>query len=288
MSAYRHPVERFVQIVKLIRPLNCLPAIIGIWVGAHLTWFSPQYLTPAITSLAVFLICGAGNALNDYLNVEIDRVNRPERADVQNDLSRRYTLVIIIALNAVAVLIALTVNREVTILALAAIILLVAHNLYLKKVPVAGNVVVSILAGLTFVAGGMAIDTRFALELPGPLIGFVFVFLFYLVWEMVKDVGDVNGDRLAGVRTLPQVIGMEKSLLVALGLFLLLTILTFVPILAGWYGGWYKIIAVYIVELPLLAFLILLWGNPTHAMLRTGSKVLKVGMGLGIVALILG
>ena len=102
-----------------------------------------------------------------------------------------------------------------------------------------------------------------------------------------KDVEDIEGDRAAGIRTLPQIIGAEKSLAVALILFLLLILFTFLPIMYGWYGAWYKVVAIYVVELPLLGFLIFLWGNPSPQMLKFASRWLKAGMALGIVALVL-
>ena len=55
----------------------------------------------------------------------------------------------------------------------------------------------------------------------------------------------------------------------------------------GWFGPAYKIITVYIIDLPLLAFLIFLWGNPSRKMLKLGSVWLKIGMALGVVALAL-
>jgi geranylgeranylglycerol-phosphate geranylgeranyltransferase len=161
------------------------------------------------------------------------------------------------------------------------------YNFRLKSIPVLGNLAVSFLAGLTFVTGGVAVDFYFAFDLPGPLIAFIFAFLFHLVREIVKDVQDIEGDRAVGISTLPQVIGVQKSLLIVLALFFVLVLLSFLPLLYGWYGTPYKIVAIYVMELPILGFLIFLWGNPTPVMLKVASGVLKAGMALGIVALLL-
>ena len=67
----------------------------------------------------------------------------------------------------------------------------------------------------------------------------------------------------------------------------MLTILTYIPILARWFDQPYETITVYIVDLPLLVLLILVWGNPTRRMLAIGSTALKIGMVLGLVALVL-
>ncbi len=269
-----------------MRPVNCLLAMVGVWVGAYLTWFKPLFYAPGITGFAAFLVCGAGNAVNDCVDIDIDRINRPNRVLVKGTLSRRYALILAAVLNLAAVGLAMTVSREVTVVGMITVALLYMYNFRLKSVPVVGNVAVAFLAGLTFVTGGIAVDFYFAFDLPGPLVAFVFAFFFHLVRETVKDVQDIDGDRAVGISTLPQVIGVQKSLMFALALFFLLVILSFLPLLYGWYGTWYKIIAIYVMELPILGFLIFLWGNPTPVMLRIASVVLKAGMVLGIAALL--
>jgi geranylgeranylglycerol-phosphate geranylgeranyltransferase len=281
-------MDRLLDTIRLLRPFNGLLAMLGVWIGAYLTWHAPLYYAPAIAGLAAFLICAAGNAINDLVDIEIDRVNRPQRVLVKGTLSRRYVFWLAHALNLVSVGLALTVSYEITALALATIGLLHLYNYRLKRVPLVGNVTISLLAGLTFVTGGIAIDPYFAFDLPGPLIGFVFAFCFHLVREIIKDVEDIAGDQAAGIRTLPQVIGIGKALVVVLAVFVVLILLTFMPALLGWFGKWYKIIAVYIVELPLLAFLIFLWGNPSVRMLKIGSRLLKAGMVMGMAALLAG
>jgi geranylgeranylglycerol-phosphate geranylgeranyltransferase len=171
--------------------------------------------------------------------------------------------------------------------AVITVLLLYLYNYRLKKVPLLGNTVISLLAGLTFITGGVAIDYNMAFYLPGSLIAAVFAFFFHLVREIIKDVHDIEGDRAAGIRTLPQVIGEQKSVMVALALFFALVLLTLAPVLYGWFGYWYKIITIYVVDLPILGYLIFLWGDPTRRMLVIGSALLKAGMALGILALVL-
>ncbi|MGH8016481.1 MAG: UbiA family prenyltransferase, partial [Candidatus Zixiibacteriota bacterium] len=131
------------------------------------------------------------------------------------------------------------------------------------------------------------VDTVLTFTLPGPLIPATFAFLFHLAREIVKDVEDIEGDRLHGVKTLPQIVGVSRAILTALGVFFFFSILSFVPVFQGWFGRAYEIIALYLIDLPTLLLLIFIWGNPTPKMLRMGSAALKGGMVLGILALIL-
>ncbi|MEW6413354.1 MAG: geranylgeranylglycerol-phosphate geranylgeranyltransferase [Candidatus Zixiibacteriota bacterium] len=278
---------KLLETLKLIRAVNCLIAMAGVWVGAYMTWLRPVYYAPAAAGLAAFLICAAGNIINDLLDIEIDRVSHPGRVLVKGTVSTRYALILSICFNVVAIGLALTVSLPLTGLAVIVICLLYLYNYRLKKIPLAGNVVISLLAGLTFLTGGFAVDYRMALYLPGPLIAAVFAFFMNLVREIIKDVHDVEGDRALGVKTLPQVIGEQKAIMVALSLFFALVLLTLAPILSGWFGKWYKIITVYIVDLPILGFLIFLWGDPNRRMLAIGAALIKVGMALGVLALVL-
>ena len=258
----------------------------GVWIGAYLTWLQPVYYGPLISGFSAFLVCAAGNILNDLRDIEIDRINRPERVLVRGAVSLRFAWLLTIGCAVVAVILAIAVNLFVLAAVTVALLLLLAYDFGLKKIPVIGNLTIAVLSALVFITGGLAVGPKLALVLPGPLIPAVFAILFHMVREIIKDVEDINGDRRLGIKTLPQVIGVSPSLLIALLLFFVLVILTYIPIVEGWFGRAYEIITVYVVDLPLLALLIFVWGNPTPKMLRVGSVGLKFGMLLGLVALL--
>lgn len=276
---------KIIDSLLLIRVLNCLLASAGVLIGAHLTWLQPAYYGPMVASMVAFLVCAAGNVLNDICDLEADRINHPYRVLVSGSLSPRTAWIIFGFCNSSAIGLACLVNRPVLLIAILAIVLLVLYNLYLKRIPLVGNIAVATLSGLTFMTGGLAVDYPLAMTLPGPLIPAIFAFLFHLVREIIKDVQDMAGDRQAGVTTLPHLIGASASLLVSLGLFFLLTLLTAIPVLTGWFDKAYEIIVIYMVDLPLLVLLIFIWGNPTSGLLKAGSIGLKIGMLLGLIAL---
>ncbi|MFQ5500519.1 MAG: geranylgeranylglycerol-phosphate geranylgeranyltransferase [Candidatus Zixiibacteriota bacterium] len=277
----------FFQTLKLIRTVNCLLAMVGVGVGAYLTGGPPSFYAALMTSISAFLVCAAGNVVNDLVDVGIDRIIHPARPLVMGTVTRRYASILSIVATTLGIGIGLTVSAAVTGIVVGAACLLAAYNFGLKRIVVVGNVSVAALSALTFVAGGVAVDPRAAFSLPGPLVPAAFAFLFHMVREIVKDVQDMEGDRTAGIRTLPQVIGVSRALIAALVLFLLLSIITLIPSVFGWYGGYYEIVAVYLMDIPLVALLVLIWRNPTPTLLRVGSTALKFGMGLGIVALLL-
>ncbi len=260
----------------------------SVGLGAHLTWLQPVYYGPFVGALAAFFVCAAGNVMNDILDIPIDRINRPKRVLARGGLSVRFAWVVAGFCTFCALICAIAVNWVVTVTVVVALLLLAAYNLWLKRMLLLGNLAIAVLSALTFMTGGWAVDFKLAMVLPGPLIPAVFALLFHLVREVLKDVEDIEGDRRIGVKTLPQVIGISRSLISTLVLFFVLALLTYIPVLAGWFGRTYEVIIVYVVDLPTLAMLILIWGNPSPRMLKLGSMGLKIGMGLGMIALLVG
>lgn len=260
---------------------------IGVWIGAFMTWSDPIYYGPMIASLAVFLICVCGNSIGNILNVEGEHVNHTSRALIKGTFSAGFSLVIAIVCDLGAIMAAISVNWQVAVIVVVALILIVAYNFKLKRVPLVGNIVMALLGGLTFVTGGLAVNPIWIWELPGPLIPAVFIFLLLLVLEILKDVENIDSDSKIGITTFPQVVGARSALLIAIGLFVVLVSFTIVTVLAEWFDVAYKIIAVYIIDLPLLVLLILVWSNPSIGMLKASSVCLKLGIALVIVTMII-
>lgn len=275
------------DIFRIIRIVNCLLAMIAVGVGAYMTERSPVYYGPLVAALAVFFVCAAGNIFNDIVDIDIDRINRPRRVLVRGAMTARqaYYLAGLCAL--ASLILATAVNYQVFVLVVVALSTLAAYNLGLKRVPLLGNIMIALLAGLTFLTGGWAADPEFVFVLPGPLVPALFGFLIHLDREILKDIQDKEGDKITGVSTLPMIIGDSRALLIVIGIFVMLVLATIYPILAGWYGDVYKVISLYAVDLPVTVLLIFVWGHPTPRMLSAASLALKLVMGLGLIALLL-
>ncbi|MFH1686773.1 MAG: geranylgeranylglycerol-phosphate geranylgeranyltransferase [bacterium] len=278
-------MNNLLESIKIIRLVNCLMAMMGVLIGAILTHASFVYYSAAISSLAAFAVCAAGNILNDLLDIDSDRINRPHRVLVRGALSRRYALIMMFVLNFLGLALAMTVNAAVVTAVIIAIVLLAAYNRYLKRLPLLGNTVIAFLGGLTFVTGAVAAEESFLALPPGPLTAAGIAFFFHLAREVVKDMQDIAGDDFAGVLTLPQRIGPRKSAIVALGLFLCSGVIAMVPVVNGRFSGSYATIAIYLDIVPLLGLMIAFVARPTVSMSKIVSTALKAGMVLGIVAL---
>lgn len=260
--------------------------MVGVMVGARLTATAPAYYAPFMAAVAAFFVCAAGNIVNDLLDIESDRINHPNRVLVRERLTKRYALVLSVVFNLLALVIAYSVGMAIFLAVVTAILLLYLYNRLLKRVVLTGNLTIAFLGGLTFLTGGLAVDISFAFKLPGPLVPAAFAFLFHLIREIVKDAEDIEGDRLDSGRTFPQLVGIRIAMLTALMLGLILIFLTLVPVWQGWFSRSYEFVTLYLIDLPLLFVLILLIRSPGKRNLRIGSTALKIGMALGVAALL--
>jgi 4-hydroxybenzoate polyprenyltransferase len=273
--------------LRLIRVVNCLIAAAGVCVGAWLTGFSIQYYEIIITAIATFCICAAGNVMNDLIDMPIDRVSHPDRVLVRGLVSQNLAKAVTVLFAVVALCLAFTVNWAVVTLAITAALLLVFYNLYLKNLPFVGNLVVALLAGLTLVTGAAAVDPAVEFSLPNPLLPAWFAFLIHLMREIVKDIEDREGDALVKARTAPIVFGVAKSLNIVNVTLVLLILSTLLPVLIGWYSGfWYLALVLFLVDLPLVLLVVSCRKQPSNVHVHRLSQGLKLAMVAGMLALL--
>src|SRR3984957_6940198 len=77
----------------------------------HENILKPEYF--ALLSLSSVLIAAAGYIINDYFDLNIDRVNKPERVVVEKIIKRRWTIVWHWVLSSLGVLLGLYVSWKV-------------------------------------------------------------------------------------------------------------------------------------------------------------------------------
>lgn len=279
---------RITYALKLIRPINCVMAGIAVWVGAYLTEGYAFNVDIVLAAVAAACVAAAANIQNDILDIQTDLIVHPDRvlASGQMPVSTAAILAAVILL--VGLISAALVGPAVALVACVATALLAVYNSYLKTSVLVGNAAIGLACGLPFVVGGLAAGGGHAFDLPGALIPAVFAVSFHLVREIIKDIQDIEGDRAAGVVTLPQVVGTRAAIGIALLLFLLLDLQILVPIYKGWFGVSYTVLSVAGVIVPLTVSLAVAAANPNRLNLKWCAIGLKIGMGIGMLALVIG
>jgi geranylgeranylglycerol-phosphate geranylgeranyltransferase len=176
------------SLVELLRPANCAMAGLGVLVGGFLV-IETLTIPLLMAALAAALITGAGNAINDYFDVETDKINRPKRPIPGGRISRKQALAFSAVLFTSGILIALQLNWVCLGLAILNSLVLVAYSFSMQGKILIGNVAVAYLVGSTFLFGGAA-----AGDLLLPLMLAALAALATLSREIVKDLEDIDGD----------------------------------------------------------------------------------------------
>lgn len=270
-------------VTRLLRPLNLLQGTLVVLVAAALQPAWPA-ATAILQTLAVLLaFAGASNALNDWFDYPIDRINRPHRPLASGALPRRAGLIIAVFLFAMGTLAALSLPQEARRIALwIALPLLVLYTPVFKPLPLAGNFVVAGILGLAFLFAG-AVFGR--LDLMWPPFGLALG--FNVLRELIKDIEDVAGDQAGNVVTFPVKYGVAAAVRLALALTLALMMGVLLPYILGVYGAIYLTALVVGVELPLLYAFAYLYKHPDPGGCAWVAKVLKIDIFFGLLAIYL-
>ena len=262
-------------------------------------------------ALSTLLIAAAGYIINDYFDIKIDLINRPDKVVLEKRIPLRTAIIAHVVLNAVAMALVISMayharHYEWPLVQLACIVLLWFYSTHFKKQYITGNVVIATLTALTVIVlqvyePSLRMHYKPANKLwfeltRGPIrpewmfAGFSY-FAFMLTWmrEIVKDMEDYIGDAEEGCMTMPIKKGLQFSARFAQGI----GIITIAPLalisyylfnLSYLYLGMYT---VFFILLPLTWWCIFINKKTTIQHYHTASKWLKIIMVLGIASLII-
>ncbi len=191
---------------------------------------------------ATMLITAGGYAINDYFDVKIDEINKPETRIVGRSMDRRMAMLyhqLFTVIGAICGIVLAVSVQSVTIGMLALFVpgLLWFYSASYKRLFFIGNIIVAFNAFLSVLAVAIAnisilehqYDTLIY-QAPFPMIrqiyawtgGFaLFAFLTTLIREIIKDMEDEQGDRELECHTLPVKLGFKKTKIILYGLIAL-------------------------------------------------------------------
>jgi len=240
-------------------------------------------LNLVLAAFAASVVLASGNIINDIKDVEVDRINRPERPLPSGKISRinAYALYLILVL--ISILISFLLNEMAALIVLLSIVLLFVYSNYLKQIPLLGNITISLLTGLVFIYGGVVVGNPSAAIIPA-----VFAFLINFIREVIKDMQDVEGDKKANVVTYPIKYGFQKSKILILFLTILLILFTAYPFISKLYKIEYFIIVMVIVNPILIYCLKILFEENSANNLKKISNLLKLSMIFGLLIIYVG
>ncbi len=268
----------------LTRPGNVLISGISIFVAALIAGPVSEHAMPvAYAVISGMLITAGANVINDWYDIDIDRVNRPERVLPSGRVRPQQALVFSIILFVSGIIFSIFISYAALSIAVITSFLLVVYSAALKKMLLWGNLSVAFLGGLAFIYGALAGGDAAAGVVPA-----VFAFLFHLGREILKDAEDVRGDAQANADTLPIRYGWLRTRRIVTAVFVALIAITIVPYAVGYYGLTYLLVVLPGVDGVLIIVLLYLWRRPDMPALRRVNIILKIDMLLGILAVYLG
>lgn len=232
-----------------------------------------------LMSLSTVLIAAAGYIINDYYDVKIDLINKPNRVVVGRILKRRVAMVAHTFLNFLGIGIGFILSIEIGIFNFISALLLWLYSNQLKRVALAGNLTVALLTALSIYIINVLYQQVNYLVIAYAL----FAFAFTLVREIIKDMEDVKGDQTFGCLTFPVVYGMRKTknLIYGISLGFLLGLVVLAYLFVGWQMTYFSIALAF--PLGLLAYQ--LYNADTIKHFNTLSNFCKIIMLLGILSM---
>jgi len=272
--------SRLKSFLVLSRPLNVLIGMLSIFVGAFITGTILPIGNVLLACLSGGFIAGAANAINDFYDVAIDRINKPYRPIAAGTIRPHEGLLYSIVLFVVGIALAYFINWQAFIISIISVLILFFYSAKLKRTVLWGNLTVSLITALAFIFGGVAVN-RFGLA----LIPAVFSFFYNLGREIIKDTEDVMGDRADKIQTLPIRYGEKFALKVASWIYIALIFLTTIPYAVKIFGIYYLIIVIGIVDLVMVYVIISMTRNSESKNLSRLSLILKLNMFAGLVAI---
>jgi len=177
-------------------------------------WWDPQLL---LLSVSTLLIAAGGYSINDYYDVKIDLINKPERVVVGKTLTRRTVLLLHSLLSIAGVAIGFLLSWQIGLVHTASAFLLWLYSNALKRQPFIGNLLVAVLTGASI----FLIQLLYPGWIAAIAVYALFAFFMTLVREIIKDIEDLRGDNTFGCRTLPIIWGVRPTKVFIYALLLL-------------------------------------------------------------------
>jgi geranylgeranylglycerol-phosphate geranylgeranyltransferase len=224
-------------LLDLIRLRNAVIAFAGVTMGAVVFSLGSPSITVEVLAAAfsASLILSGGNALNDYFDYEIDRVNKPKRPIPSGRVTRSDALMISLMMFLVGLGFAKSINPVCFMIAFVNIIVLILYARYSKRLLFVSNLGISYLVASIFLYGAAATySPRLWVNPKGVELTVVLsacAFFLTLSRELVKDIEDIEGDMKAYSVTVPIRYGKDNTKKIAFLSALMVILLSFAPII---------------------------------------------------------
>lgn len=265
------------QYFNFIRPINLFISLFTVMVAVDLV--APQTLPndtlPIYMVVGLFLILG--NIINDLYDVEIDKINQPNRLLATGIINHYYIWILWTIVLCIAIYFTLLLNHKSLYLSIFILLLIILYTPFFKGLPILGNIIISFLVGAVFVFVELALLNEIQ------IMNIPFFLAFGLTWirEFNKDIEDIEGDQELHLKTFPAIYKEEASSAVLTILIIIFVFFSYIPFFNHKsYGYEYLFSISLFMNIPLM--LVIKNLHSSNKFLRKNSKLLKIANITGI------
>jgi geranylgeranylglycerol-phosphate geranylgeranyltransferase len=274
--------------MRLLRIINSVmvgfAVIVGVFLASNGSMTRIDILSLLSGFTVGFTISASSMVLNDIVDIEIDRINAPERPLPSNTLSLRTAWVCYFILLLAGFLAASYTGLDSLLTAIAGGVIAALYNLKLKLSGFPGNVAVAFSTSLPFLYAVTIVKDANVIV----LVFWAMVFLTVLGREIAKDIADVEGDAVKGARTIPIVYGRRTASLIAALFYVTAVSLSPLPLALDLVRNTrVYAIGVAVVDILLIYSLAILVRNPRKNTALYHKRVVLVAMMIGLIIFLL-
>jgi len=223
---------------------------------------------------ASVVIAAAGYIINDYFDLQIDAINKPQKVVVNKIVKRRWAIMWHLLLSALGIVLSLYIsykigNWVIAVVNIVCVLLLWFYSTTFKRKVLSGNIIIAALTSwviivVYFFCGANIINWQ-QTNIPFDVTKFFkymvlyagFAFIVSLIREVVKDLEDMQGDAKYDCRTMPIAWGVPASkVYTAVWLVVCIATLSIIQLYAVQLGWWP--VAVYSILLIILPLILIL------------------------------
>ena len=231
-------MSKFIYFLKLIRTNNLLLLAL-IQVLIYFFIFQGNQVTNFLLLIIItFFITASGYIINDIFDVKSDKINKKDSV-IGNHISARNVIIWYYLFSLIAIILAiylLYLNRNfyLFVIFLSSIYLLWRYSKRYKHSFFIGNFIVSLLTSLSifnvFLVSSNYSTTSFTFDLT--LMFSLFSFLLTFTREIIKDLEDIDGDKLMNSQNIASKLSVAQSKQIIIGV---LTLVLFLMLIGCYY-----------------------------------------------------
>jgi geranylgeranylglycerol-phosphate geranylgeranyltransferase len=277
------PSKKIKGLIQLFRPELPFSAGICVLLGEIVALGGfPSFREAILGFMCGFFISGSALVSNDYFDLEVDRINSPDRPLPSGAVSPSEA----IFLAALAMLIGLAASFAISIQAFILSVIFgavgILYNWRYKQAGLLGNLMVASSVAITFILGGLAVGQPF-----NKIVWFfsLTAFLIDLGEEIAGDAMDIEGDKQRSSKSIAIMYGKDFALRISSAIFFLVVLISFIPYLFGWLGITY-LVFIFCADIITIFSTVKLLKSQTPEEGRKYMRWIYVGATIGMVAYI--